>query len=123
MIQVMATRGRACAATLNSTQENNQLYHNHRAGNVRLIPIQIEVQVRKQSRENGAGLRAAEEENVIDRNGVRYRIIGTRLEHVSHYNLVYTYIYIHTHTYIHTVFNRVIFALSFLVWPLKKRGV
>ena len=37
----------------------------------------------KQSGENGAGLRAAEEENVIDRNSVRYRIISTRLGHLT----------------------------------------
>jgi hypothetical protein len=72
-----------CCFSLNSTQGNNQLYHNHRVGNFRLIRIQIKVQVGKQSGENGAGLRAAEEENIIDRNSVGYRIIGTRLQHLT----------------------------------------
>ena len=72
-----------CYYSLNSTQENNQVYHNHRVENFGLIPIQIKVQVGKQSGENGAGLRAAEEENVVDRESVSNRIIGTRLEHLT----------------------------------------
>jgi len=72
-----------CCYTLNSTQENNQLYHNHRVETFGLIPIQMKVQEGKQFGENGAGLRAAEEENVIDRNSVSYRIIGTRLAHLT----------------------------------------
>jgi len=39
--------------------------------------------VGKQSGENDAGLRAAEEENVVDRNSVSYRIFGTKLEHLT----------------------------------------
>jgi len=72
-----------CCYSLNSTQGNNQLYHNHGVGSFGLIPVKIKVQVGKQSGENGAGLRAAEEENVIDRNSVRYRIISTRLGHLT----------------------------------------
>jgi len=72
-----------CCCCLNSTQENNQLYRNHRVKTFGLIPIQIKVQEGKQSGDNGAGLRATEEENAIDRNSVRYRIIGTRLAHFT----------------------------------------
>jgi len=72
-----------CCCCLNSTQENNQLYRKHSVETFGLIPIQIKVQEGKQRGVNRAGLRAAEEENVIDRNSVRYRINGTRLAHLT----------------------------------------